>query len=579
MTPVRRTAATVGCTMVVALALPAASWAHAALLRTFPSASGVQNAQPHEVRLTYSEAVEPRFAIVSVTNAGGTQQTTGRPARSTADRDTLVTPVKTLAQGWYLVFWRAISADGHPVRGAFTFAIGPSPGPAPQFVIPSISETAATPRLLVARWLVFLSLMASVGIFVFRTIVARPLRRVAPGSSSRSMTLALAVSLVLTLVSIPVYLLFSTAQFALRSWTAVGALVPLMRVSAFGRAFTDLELVVALFALTAAISIFLERSERRERSVVELLSQGGAIVAAASAILLVSLAGHAPQSAHRWITLPLDVVHVAVGSVWLGGLVGLLALWSGLAQGERTTALAAVVPRFSNTAFVSVLAIIATGTANSLVYLPTVSSLWQTSYGKALLAKILLLGATMLLAAVNLLRTKPGLRNAVAQGDEALGVTSATLLRRLVRGETLVVAGTVFAAAVLTSFPPPARALSQIGTTRAHVGPGPVATTVTEGPYKLDIRVDPNRAALPNSFSVRVSKAGKPVVGASVTVHFLMLDMDMGQFGYVLEEKSPGLYVRSAPALVMVGHWAVRFTVAPAGGQPFDVTVVDKARG
>ena len=132
---------------------------------------------------------------------------------------------------------------------------------------------------------------------------------------------------------------------------------------------------------------------------------------------------------------------------------------------------------------------------------------------------------------------------------------------------------------MLTSFPPPARALAQIGNASARVGPGPVATTVTEGPYRLDIRVDPNRAALPNSFSVRASKDGKPVVGASVTVHFLMLDMDMGQFGYVVAEKSPGFYVRSAPALVMVGHWAVRFTIAPAGGQPFDVTVVDKARG
>jgi copper transport protein len=102
---------------------------------------------------------------------------------------------------------------------------------------------------------------------------------------------------------------------------------------------------------------------------------------------------------------------------------------------------------------------------------------------------------------------------------------------------------------------------------------------VTEGPYRLDVGVDPNRAALPNTFSIRVSKSDQPVAGASVVVHFLMLDMDMGQFGYVLVEKAPGFYVRSAPALVMVGHWAVRFTITPRGGQPFDVTVVDKARG
>lgn len=579
MSSARRTAAITTGVCAIALILPAASWAHAALLRTFPSASGVQNGQPHEVRLTYSEPVEPRFAIVSVTDATGTQQTTGRPVRSAADRDTLVTPVRTLAQGWYLVFWRAISADGHPVRGAFTFAIGPVPGAAPQFVIPSITETAATPRLLVMRWLVFLSLMVSVGLFVFRTSVARPLRRIAPGSSPRWVTLALGASIGVTLLATPIYLLFATAQFALRSWTAVGALVPLMRVSAFGRGFTDLELVVGLFALAAGIAILVERPERRERSIVELLSQGGALLAAASAILLISLAGHAPQSAHRWIALPLDGVHVTVGSIWLGGLVGVLALWPGIAKSERTPALGGIVPRFSNTAFVSVMAIIATGTVNSLVYLPTVSSLWQTSYGKALLAKILLLGGTMLIAAVNLLRTKPGLQKASADRDEALGAATATLLRRLVRGEVLIVTGVVFAAALLTSFPPPARALAQIGNAKAHVGPGPVATTVQEGAYRLDVGVDPNRAALPNTFSLRLSKSGQPVAGASVAVHFLMLDMDMGQFGYTLEEKAPGYYVRSAPALVMVGHWAVRFTITPAGGQPFDATVVDKARG
>ena len=98
-----------------------------------------------QVALTYSEAVEPRFAIVSVTNAAGAQETTGRPPRSPADADTLVVPLKKLAEGWYLVYWRVISVDGHPVRGAFTFAVGPNPGPAPQFVIPSISRPR--PRL------------------------------------------------------------------------------------------------------------------------------------------------------------------------------------------------------------------------------------------------------------------------------------------------------------------------------------------------------------------------------------------------------------------------------------------------
>ena len=65
---------------------------------------------------------------------------------------TLVERLQKLPPGWYLVIWRVISADGHPVRGAFTFAVGPTPGPAPQFVIPSLSETAATPGLVGLRF-------------------------------------------------------------------------------------------------------------------------------------------------------------------------------------------------------------------------------------------------------------------------------------------------------------------------------------------------------------------------------------------------------------------------------------------
>src|SRR5205823_9947292 len=144
----------------------------AALLQTTTVASRVVNVPPKQVSLRYSEPVEPRFAIVSVTNAAGEKETMGPPRRAPADADTLVVPLKRLGEGWYLVYWRVISVDGHPVRGAFTFAVGPNPGPAPQFVIPSISETAATPRLVTARWVAFLAFMAAIGLYVLRMLIA-----------------------------------------------------------------------------------------------------------------------------------------------------------------------------------------------------------------------------------------------------------------------------------------------------------------------------------------------------------------------------------------------------------------------
>src|SRR5207249_3563566 len=136
-----------------------------------------------------------KFAIVSVTDAAGHQITSGRPTRSPTNANELVQPIKRVPEGWYLVFWRVISVNGHPVRGAFTFAVGPNPGPAPQFAIPSISETAATPALLVFRWIVLLGMMSSIGLFVLRTITARPLVRTLRGSSLRAIAGAFWVSL------------------------------------------------------------------------------------------------------------------------------------------------------------------------------------------------------------------------------------------------------------------------------------------------------------------------------------------------------------------------------------------------
>ncbi len=563
--------------LAAALAWPAAASAHAALLRTVPSASGIVNSPPRRVALTYSEAVEPRFAIVSVTDAAGVQETTGPPRRSPSDADTLLVPLKKLAEGWYLVYWRAISVDGHPVRGAFTFAVGPNPGPAPQFVIPSISETAATPPLLIARWLVFLSVMVAIGLFALRMLIARPLVSRVSGTRLRGMSIAFFVAAGIGLVATPVYVDIATAKFAIRSAFAVGTLVPLMRVSSFGRGLLDLELCLALFTAAAGIAFWLDRPDRPRRSIAGLLSLAGALAAGASILVLPGLAGHAAQTSPRGWSMLFDWLHLLAGSIWVGGLVGLLVLWATLPSARRAAGLVVCVPRFSNVAFVSVLTLIGSGIAASLFHLPTLSSLWQTSYGEALLVKIGLLLTAMLLAAVNLLRTKP--RLVAAQGTADVGEPAARLLRGLVGGEVLLVAAAIFAAAVLSSLPPPSKALASVGRASAHVGPGPVAGVVSKNGYRLEFRVAPNRAAVPNAFAVRITRNGKPVSGADVTAGFAMLDMEMGQQAYHLAESSPGVYRHSAPALVMVGHWALSFDIRPSGKQPFDVLLVDKANG
>src|SRR5262245_1783245 len=239
--------------VVIALAVPASASAHAYLVRTVPSASGVVNTPPAQVSLTFDEAVEPRFAIISVTDKDGHQVTDGRPARSPTDPNTLVVPLKKIPEGWYLVYWRVISVDGHPVRGAFTFAVGPNQGPQPEFVIPSIAESAATPRLVAARAAVFLTVMSAIGLFVLRLGIARPLIRRVDGTNLRAVSIAFFAAAALGLIAIPVYLDVATAEFSLRSAFDLGAVVPLVHASAFGRRYIDLWIRFALFVAARAV--------------------------------------------------------------------------------------------------------------------------------------------------------------------------------------------------------------------------------------------------------------------------------------------------------------------------------------
>ena len=555
----------------VALALPTGAWAHAALLRTVPSASGTVNIAPKQVTLTFTEPVEPRFAIVSVTGANGQQVTSGEPRRAQGTPETLVASLRSLAQGWYLVFWRTISADGHPVRGAFTFAVGPNPGPPPQFQVPSLSETATTTRLLVTRWVVFLSLLAALGLFVLRAVVARPVARAVPGCSLRPLNVAFGVALAVALVAVPVYVLLATAQFTLRSAWNLADVVPVARASGFGRDFLDLELVLGLFAIAAVAALWVDRPERERRSVAELIATPAALAAGAAALLLPALAGHAGQKSPRGLALPLDVAHLAAAAVWLGGLIGLVVFWLAVGRRGRAAALAYVVPRFSAVALGSVVLLVATGTGQSFLELPTLATLWETSYGQALIVKIALLAAALLLAGVNLARTKPRLQAGNAEAP--------LLLRRLVQGEIVFVVGALFAAGVLASLAPPSSALARVQDVGARVGPGPVSRVVEKKPYRVGVRVTPNRAAVQNAFSVTLTRDGRPVRGAEVISRFDMLDMEMGQQSYRFRELRPGVFAKSAPALVMVGHWALQFEVTPPGGKPFVVTLLDKAGG
>ncbi|MGZ4173363.1 MAG: FixH family protein, partial [Solirubrobacteraceae bacterium] len=95
----------------------------------------------------------------------------------------------------------------------------------------------------------------------------------------------------------------------------------------------------------------------------------------------------------------------------------------------------------------------------------------------------------------------------------------------------------------------------------------------------LQALVSPNRAAAPDTFALSITKGGRPVRGATVTLAFNHLEMQMPQQEYQLTETQPGIYRRQAPALIMVGRWGLSFQIAPRGDRPFTVLIVDQANG
>ncbi|MFL5863430.1 MAG: copper resistance CopC/CopD family protein [Solirubrobacteraceae bacterium] len=562
----------------IALIAPGSASAHAYLVKTVPAANGVLDTPPTTVALTYDEAVEPRLAIISVTSASGAQETRGPVRRSRADADTLVVPVRpNLRQGWYLVYWRAISVDGHPVQGAFTYAIGPNPGPAPRFAIPSIAGSATSAQPLVARTVMFLAVMIAIGLFVLRVIVARVLARRTGGAGLRALSVAYVVASVVGLFAIGAYLDASTAVDSLRSVFDVSALVSLFRVTASGRGYVDMLLCFALFCVAGWTALYLDRPDRSRRSIAELAAQTGALLAAGAALVVPGTAGHAAQTSPAGLTLSADWLHLVSGSLWLGGLVGLLVLWFAVPAARRVSTLSVVVPRFSNLALGAVGVLAISGTIEAIDHMPTVNALWKTGYGVAILVKVVILLAALAVASGNLLRTAPALGAAQADPRRAAGASGR--LRGLASAEVVLVGGAVFVAALLSSLAPPPSAFALQNAALAQVGPGPVAHTVTRNGYRLSVVVAPNRAAAPDTFILRITKRGRPVRHANVTLTFNHTQMEMPQQQYQLTEIRPGVYARSAPALIMVGNWTLGFQVTPPGGQPFTATILDEAEG
>ncbi len=111
--------------LAFALAASAAS-AHALLKTAVPAVGGTVTGSPKEIRIKFSEGVEPRFSGIALASEAGAAAPTGKPSVDPADDSVLITPIsQALKPGVYTVTWHAVSVDTHKTSGRFNFTVAP----------------------------------------------------------------------------------------------------------------------------------------------------------------------------------------------------------------------------------------------------------------------------------------------------------------------------------------------------------------------------------------------------------------------------------------------------------------------
>ena len=110
---------------LIAAAASATAWAHAFLDHADPKVGSRVAAAPAEVRLWFTEDVEPAFSTIEVLDANGQRVDRGPVQVDAKDRTLLEVPLEKLPPGTYTVKWRSVSVDTHPSQGRFTFRVGP----------------------------------------------------------------------------------------------------------------------------------------------------------------------------------------------------------------------------------------------------------------------------------------------------------------------------------------------------------------------------------------------------------------------------------------------------------------------
>jgi copper transport protein len=380
----------------VALATPAAASAHASAIRVTPASGAVLARAPARVVVEFNDDVRVAPGNAAIRNGDGSI-TRGKPA---ARGKTLVIPLRAgLGEGDYSVRWSAVSDDGHIVQGVLAFAVGLGRAPP----VPALRATNEVGfGTILARWVFFAGLLIGSGLALFDLLVWRPLAR------AHIRTGWIALGLAAMFVSSHGLVHESHGGTATR----------------FGLTIEIASAVAATGAAAAAIAV-------ADRSAAPF-----GVWLAVAVLPAPTIAGHALDPGRSWLEVPIDLLHVAAAAAWIGGLFALAFVLP--REGVDDDLSRAAMRRFSRLALVSVVLIAVTGLIRALAELSSVSQLWTTGYGRAIVVKTALFAGLLVLGALSRARVRAG----------------AELLRGLVLAELVLLVGVVVAVAFLTSLRP-----------------------------------------------------------------------------------------------------------------------------
>ncbi len=416
------------CGALFAGAAPAS--AHAALTGSDPAQGSVVDRAPEQVALTFSEGVAMGDDSLRVLDPQGKRVDRGKLRNlcsgSTVKYGAGLPP--GLANGTYTVAWQAVSADSHPVSGAFTFSIGaPSRTSAP---VPQQEAGGGLVGALygIARYLAYAGFVLLAGGSAF-VVACRP-----AAARVRSVQRLVVHGWALLTGTTIALLLLRTPYTGSGKPADVFDFAGLQQVllTKPGAALVSRLLLLAAAALFVAVLFgayarahapdgdggegagsgegagvdegVTEPSEdagppedlaKRRKDLTLGLSLGGVLVAAGLATTW-AMAEHASTGLQPAVAMPVDVLHLLAVAVWLGGLAALVvSLYWGPAV-ERSA-----VVRFSRVAFGSVLVLVATGVYQSWRQVGSWRALTDTSYGQLLLVKVGLVAVLVAVAAMS----------------------------------------------------------------------------------------------------------------------------------------------------------------------------------